>query len=243
MLESPVADKLNLYTYFRSSAAFRVRIALNIKGVDYHSIPVHLVKNGGEHNQPEYKSINPQGLVPTLLVTPEEESNLEREVIAITQSLAIIEWLEETYPKPTLLPGGPTERAIIRSFAYAICCDIHPLNNLRVLQYLADELNISKEQKQEWYQYWIIKGFTAIEKALKRYSEGCHDGDGHVKYCFDTVDENPSLADVCLIPQVYNAKRFAIPMGDFPHVEQIYQHCMDTHAFAISAPNVQPDSE
>jgi len=186
---------MKLYSYFRSSAAYRVRIALNLKGLDYATQAVHLVKN--EQQQAEYSVLNPSQLVPTLI--DEEQSLL--------QSLSILEYLEERYPTTALLPKNLIERAKIRAFAQAIACDIHPLNNLRVLKYLQDELSLTNEQKSEWYQHWILEGFKSLEVQLQR-SNG--------QFCFGN---SATIADCCLIPQVYNAKRFKVDLSPFPKIE------------------------
>ncbi|HNG66436.1 MAG TPA: maleylacetoacetate isomerase, partial [Thauera aminoaromatica] len=179
---------MKLYTYFRSSAAYRVRIALNLKGLDYEAVPVHLVRGGGEHRQPAYLGLNPAGLVPAL----EDQGQV------LTQSLAIIEYLEESHPQPALLPAAPLDRARVRAIAQAIACDIHPVNNLRVLQYLTRELDASEEQKNAWYRHWIGVGLQAVEAMLAgdaRTGAFCH-------------GDTPGLADCCLVPQVFNARRF-----------------------------------
>ena len=179
---------MKLYSYFRSSAAFRVRIALNLKGLSYDTQAVHLLKQGGEQHSAEYAAINPSELVPTLL----------DQQYVLTQSLSILEYLEEAYPKTALLPQNLQQRAQIRAFAQYIACEIHPLNNLRVLQYLEQTLAVSNSEKTAWYQHWIKLGFHSLEQQLQQ-SNG--------QYCFG---EQPTFADCCLIPQVYNAKRFNI---------------------------------
>jgi maleylacetoacetate isomerase/maleylpyruvate isomerase len=177
-----------LYTYWRSSAAYRVRIALNIKGVEYDSRSVHLVRDGGEQHSPAYRQINPQGLVPALV----------HEDRIYSQSLAIIEYLEERYPEPSLLPRDPGDRARVRGLAQMVACDIHPLNNSRVQKYLVGELGLGDEQKLAWYRHWITLGFGAIEARL--------DQDGYTgRFCHG---DTAGLADLCLVPQVYNAERF-----------------------------------
>ncbi|MGI9274021.1 MAG: maleylacetoacetate isomerase [Endozoicomonas sp.] len=207
---------MKLYSYFRSSAAYRVRIALNIKGLHCQQVPVNLLK--AEQQSDDYLEKNPQGLVPALDV---DEGLL-------TQSLAILEWLEEHYPDPAFLPRDSWEKAQVRSMAYAISCDIHPLNNLRVLKYLQSELNVSDDNKNDWYAHWISKGFTAIEQQL-----------GDVPFCFG---EHPTMADICLIPQVFNALRFNVPMEPFPKINAIYQRCNELEAFLHASPEQQPDS-
>jgi maleylacetoacetate isomerase len=210
-----------LYSYFRSSAAFRVRIALNLKNLDYEIRPVHLLKNGGEQFKDDYLALNPQGRVPVLV-----ENNQ-----ILTQSSAIIEYLEEVYPDPPLLPADPIARAYVRSLAQLIACDIHPVNNLRVLNYLKDALDY--DRKQAWYSHWIQEGFTALEQLLQKsgYAE---------RFCFG---DTPGMADVFLIPQVYNARRFECEMKSFPLITGIYRNCMQETAFANAAPENQPDAE
>lgn len=207
-----------LYDYFRSSASYRVRIALNLKGLEFDKIEIHLLKDGGEQHKEPYISLNPQQLVPALTL---DSGTL------LTQSMAIIEYLEENYPQSSkLLPLKIEERAYIRSLSQMICCDIHPLNNLRVLQYLVDQVHISEEQKKEWYRYWIDEGFTAVEKRLKKsHSNG--------KFCFG---ETPTMADCCLIPQVYNALRFQIALKNYPLINEIYNHCQTLDSFLKAEP-------
>lgn len=207
---------LKLYDYFRSSASFRVRIALNIKKLSHEIVPVHLVKDGGEQHTKTYTSINPQSLLPTLT-----EGNR-----ILTQSLAIIEYLDETHPTPALLPDYPYDKAKVRAFAYAIACDIHPVNNLRVLKYLQDQFKITDEQKQEWYQHWIKLGFNALEEQLRNY-------DNHSTYCFG---ESPTLADICLVPQMYNARRFNVDLSNYPLLCAIDENCQKLDAFTNAWP-------
>ncbi|MGH1402147.1 MAG: maleylacetoacetate isomerase [Acinetobacter tandoii] len=212
---------MKLYSYFRSSAAFRVRIALNLKGLSYDTQAVHLLKQGGEQHLAEYAAINPSELVPTLL----------DQQYVLTQSLSILEYLEEAYPKTALLPQNLQQRAQIRTFAQHIACEIHPLNNLRVLQYLEQTLAVSNSEKTAWYQHWIKLGFHSLEQQLQ-HSNG--------KYCFG---EQASFADCCLIPQVYNAKRFQIDLTEYPKIQSIYTHCMQLAAFQQAAPEQQADWE
>ncbi len=207
---------LKLYNYFRSSASFRVRIALNLKGISYQEIPVHLVNNGGEQYFAEYTAINSQNLVPTL----RDEDNI------MTQSLAIIEYLDEKYPEPPFLPKDLYQKALVRSFALAIACEIHPLNNLRVLNYLRDEFHISDEQKNQWYQHWIAKGFTALEKQLVSQKK-------QTDFCFGNT---PTLADIFLVPQMYNARRFACDVSAYPNMLRIDANCQQHPAFIKAWP-------
>jgi len=209
---------LKLYSYFRSSAAYRVRIALNHKGIDYQQIPVNLVMD--EHNTPDYLSINPQGLVPAIKLADDT---------IITQSTAILEWLEEQYPEPNLYPHDPIIRAKVRSLCNIIACDIHPLNNLRVLKYLVEEFNINEEKKSNWYLNWIAKGFSSLEKALSPEPFAL----GH----------KVSMVDVYLIPQVFNALRFKQDMNDYPNITRIYRACNELEAFKRAAPESQIDAQ
>jgi maleylacetoacetate isomerase len=214
---------MRLYDYFRSSAAYRVRIALNLKGVvpDERTF-VHL-RMGNQRAQ-DYLALNPQGLVPALALDDGE---------VLTQSLAIIEYLDETHPVPPLLPAAPAERARVRAIALSIACEIHPLNNLRVLNYLIGTLGVSREQKDGWYRYWVDVGFEALEKSLSRdpaTRRFCH-GDA------------PTLADVCLVPQMANARRFAIDLSPYPTLTRIEAACNALPPFADAAPARQPDAE
>ncbi len=215
---------MKLYGYWRSSAAYRVRIALNLKGLDAEHISVHLVKDGGQQHHAEYVSLNPQELVPTFVTESDGKE------VKLTQSLAIIDFLDEKYPQSPLLPTSSVDRAIVKSMALLVACDVHPLNNLSILQYLTDELNVEDADKTAWYHHWIIKGFTAVEKMLER-----HCG----KYCFgDTI----SLADLCLIPQVYNARRFKLPLDNFPNIQRIWNECNQLEAFKNALPENQHDA-
>lgn len=212
-----------LYSYWRSSAAYRVRIALNLKGIDYVIAPVHLVRHGGEQHQDDYRKLNPQQLVPVLV----DGGNVIRE------SLAIIEYLEEAYPDtPRVLPSGALACARVRALAQMIACDIHPIGNLRVLQYLARELNASDEQKLAWSQHWIRLGFDAIEKLLaERERPGV--------FC---EGNEPTMADCCLIPQVYNARRFGVSLDRYPTIARIDAMCAGMDMFARAAPEAQADA-
>lgn len=207
---------LTLYDYFRSSACYRVRIALNLKELDYDVVPIHLVNNGGEQHAPDYQKINPQGLVPALQIDNK----------ILTQSLAIIEYLDEAYPLPALLPAHPYEKARVRAFALTIAADIHPLNNLRVLKYLSSELGVSDTQKNQWYQHWIAKGLSALEQQLTTHQLA---GD----FCFGN---QPTLADICLVPQLYNAKRFSCDLQPYPTLRRIDINCQHLAAFANARP-------
>ena len=211
---------MKLYTYFRSSAAFRVRIALNLKGVGYESIPTQFLKN--EHRSPQYLAMNPQGLVPALDVGN----------AVLSQTLAIIEYLEETLPTPPLLPPDALGRARVRSMALSIACDIHPLNNLRVLNYLRQQLAQDDNEVKEWCQHWIREGFRGIEVSARSYSSG-----GRFLYG-DAV----SMADVCLLPQIFNARRVDLGLQEFPTLQAIGKHLESLPAFANARPEVQPDA-
>lgn len=211
---------MKLYSYFRSSAAYRVRIALNLKNLDCEIIPVHLLNNGGEQHGQAYRQINPSELLPALV----------EDDFALAQSLSILEYLEEKYPEHALLPNNLQDRARIRAFCQNIACDIHPLNNLRVLKYLKHELQISEDEKTAWYKHWVEIGFKSLEQQLV---------DSNGKFCFG---DQATLADCCLIPQVYNAKRFNIDLSAFPKISVIYQHCSGLDAFKNAAPEAQIDA-
>ena len=213
---------MKLYSYWRSSAAYRVRIALNLKRLDYEVIPVHLLKDGGEQLQAEYRSINPQGIIPALIDGD----------VSLGQSLAIMDYLETRYPEPSLYPEAPEERAFVQQLALVVACDIHPLNNLRVLKYIKHTLKLDDETKNEWIQHWIKNGFTALETLL-------NDRNWEGPYC---VGGQVTIADACLIPQIYNARRFEIPMDHFPTLVRIEQACMELEAFRRAAPENQVDA-
>lgn len=212
---------LELYTYFRSSAAYRVRIALGLKGLDFRALPVHLVRDGGEQHTAAYRQLNPQGLVPTLV-------DGERR---LTQSLAIIEYLDEVHGPAILLPGEAAARARVRSLALQLACDIHPLNNLRVLQYLERELGLEQARRDAWYRHWVELGFEALEQRLQAPQTG--------RFCHG---DTPTLADCCLVPQVYNARRFDVDVSRFPTIERIDAACAELSAFRAAAPENQHDA-
>jgi maleylacetoacetate isomerase/maleylpyruvate isomerase len=211
---------VKLYTYFRSSAAFRVRIALNLKGLKYDPVFIHLAK--GEHREPEYSGPYPQGLLPTLVDDGQ----------ALSQSLAIIEYLDETHPAPRLLPKDALGRARVRSLSLLVACEIHPLNNLRTLQYLKRQLGQSEEQVATWYRHWIADGLAKLEADLARAGSGsfCH-GDA------------PTMADCCLVPQVFNAKRYNSDLAPYPVTMRVFESCMKLEAFDRAQPSKQPDAE
>ncbi|MBI3512890.1 MAG: maleylacetoacetate isomerase [Proteobacteria bacterium] len=212
---------MKLYGFHRSSAAFRVRIALNLKGLDYEQAAVHLRR--GEQRAPEFLKLNPQALVPALIDGAH----------VLTQSLATIEYLDETYPNRPLLPNTPAGRARVRALAQIIACEIHPLGNLRVLQYLAKELKQDEPTVQRWFNHWIALGFGAFEALIAGHPETgrfCH-------------GDQPTLADVCLVPQVFNAKRYDLDLKPFPTLMGIFEHCMAQPAFDRAQPSKQPDAE
>lgn len=214
---------MKLYTYFRSSAAYRVRIALNLKGLQYDAIPVHLLRGGGEQLQEQYRAINPSGLVPAF----------QDDYITLTQSMAILEYLEDAHPKMPIMPKDAIERARVRELAQIIACDIHPVNNLRVLRYLKHELGVSEEQKSEWYRHWLVSGLEVLEKHLARDPSAgplCH---GH----------KPTIADCFLVPQVFNAQRHGIDVSIYPNIARINALCVQIPAFVAAHPSSQPDAE
>jgi maleylacetoacetate isomerase len=211
---------MKLYTFFRSSAAFRARIALNLKGVRYESLPKVFAKN--EHRTAEYLAVNPQGLIPAL----------EIDGAVLSQSLAIVEYLDDTHPTPPFLPDDALGRARVRSMALAIACDIHPLNNLRVLNYLRNELKHDETTVNAWYRHWISVGFTGLEAQAREYSAS-------KRYLYgDAV----SMADICLVPQMFNARRFEVDLASFPTLVAISTHLESLPAFADARPEVQPDA-
>ncbi|MET3434145.1 maleylpyruvate isomerase [Herbaspirillum seropedicae] len=211
-----------LYSYFRSSASYRVRIALHLKGLPYETVPVHLLNQGGEQLLPAFTEINPHALVPVLA----EEGHY------LSQSLAMLELLEERHPTPSLLPGDAFQRAHIRALSLAIACDIHPLNNLRVLKYLKRELGMDDERKNAWIAHWINLGFTALERQLAADTTRGH-------FC---VGDAPTMADCCLVPQIFNARRFEVDMAPYPTLCAIEQACHALPAFQQAHPAQQPDA-
>ncbi|MFL6798385.1 MAG: maleylacetoacetate isomerase [Xanthobacteraceae bacterium] len=211
---------MQLYTYFRSSAAYRVRIALNVKGLHSEMISIHLQKQGGLNRKPEFRAINPHMRLPALRLDAGQ---------VLIQSLAIIEYLEETHPQPPLLPADPIERARIRAFAQIIACDIHPLNNVGPLRYLKNELGQEQAKIDAWYHHWVVEGFTALETLM---SPG--------PYSFGAA---VTLADICLVPQVYNARRLKVPLDQFPKILSVDAACSTLAAFERARPENQPDAE
>lgn len=214
---------ITLYSYFRSSAAFRVRIALNLKGLPFNYAAVHLLKDGGQQFAPSFRSLNADALVPVL----------QDDTHVLTQSLAIVEYLEETHPEPPLLPRDPVERAYVRSIALTIACEIHPLNNLRVLRYLKRTLGASEEQKDEWYRHWVEQGLASLEGRIS-----AEDRAG-VYALGDAV----TLADIAIVPQIFNAQRMDCNLSHVPVLMRIFGHCMQLPAFIDAQPSAQPDAE
>jgi maleylacetoacetate isomerase len=213
---------LVLYGYWRSSAAYRVRIALNLKGLDYESRPVHLLQDGGGQHTPGYREINPQRMVPCLL-------DGDR---VITQSLAIMEYLDETHPEVPIMPMDSRGRARVRALALAVACDMHPLGNLRVLQRLESQFGADEVQRAEWSRHWIATGFGALEAMLA-------DNAATGSYCHG---DTPGVADACLVPQVYNAIRWKLPLDEYPTLRRINHNCMALDAFRLAAPESQVDA-
>lgn len=211
---------MKLYTYFRSSAAYRVRIALNLKGISYEAVPIHLTRDGGRHKTAEYRKINPQMRVPSLALSNGD---------VLTQSLAIIEYLDEVYPDPPLLPVDAVERAHVRAIAQLIACDIHPLNNLVSLNYLKGPLKHDQATADEWYRHWVVAGFEPLEAMLRPgpYAYGSH----------------VTIADLCLVPQVFNARRFKVSLEKFPKIAAVEAACALLPAFDQARPENQPDAE
>lgn len=211
---------MKLYGYWRSTAAYRVRIALGLKQIACEHISVHLVKDGGEQLKPDYVALNPAKLVPTLVDGQ----------VSLNQSVAIMEYLDEKYPELPLLPKDPVTRAKVRAFCQDIACDIHPLNNLRVLKYLKGQLDVSDEAKDAWYAHWITVGFEAIETRL---------ADTMGTFCFG---DEAGMADICLMAQIYNARRFNVPLDSFPRIRQVEGNCQQLDAFVAARPENQPDA-
>ena len=215
-------DRLRLYSYWRSSAAYRVRIGLHLKGLAFETVPVHLVRDGGEQHTPAFREANPQELVPVL----------EHGKRMLRQSLAILEYLDEMWPEPALLPATARERQRVRALAQVVACDIHPLNNLRVLQYLEHEWNVPPPERDDWVRHWMVAGFDAFEAMLVgNPSTG--------PFC---EGSQPTIADCCLVPQVYNARRFGVDLAPYPTIVRIEQACLEVRAFQAAHPKAQPDA-
>ncbi|MDH3240567.1 MAG: maleylacetoacetate isomerase [Alphaproteobacteria bacterium] len=214
---------MRLFDYYRSSASFRVRIGLNMKGIDVERSPVHLLKDGGQQFAGPFTALNPQQLVPVL-----EDGNLR-----LIQSLAILEYLDEIQPAPPFLPEGAAARARVRALAQVIACDTHPLNNLRILKYLKDEMGQDDDARNAWYRHWVAKGLSALEALIAGHPDTgrfCH-------------GDTPGLADIALVPQIFNAKRFDCPLDDYPKTMAIFENCMAEPAFEKAQPANQPDAE
>jgi maleylpyruvate isomerase len=214
---------LKLHTYFRSSAAYRVRIALNLKALPYTAVPIHLLRGGGEQHREAFDAVNPARLVPVL----------QDGAVTLTQSLAIMEYLEETHPLPALLPPGAPARARVRGLALSIACDVHPLNNLRVMRYLKSEFELDDSRRERWSRHWIGEGFAALERVLAGSPDTgsfCH-------------GDSPSMADCCLVPQMANAERLQCPLELYPTLVRIRDNCLPLPAFVHAAPAAQPDAE
>ena len=217
-----MTDRLCLFSYWRSSAAYRVRIGLNLKGLPYEQFPVHLVRDGGDQHKPAFRATNPQGLVPVL----------EHGQRMLRQSMAILEYLDEVWPDPPLLPATARDRQRVRALAQVVACDIHPLNNLRILQYFEREWHVPQPERDEWVRHWIILGLDAFEAMLAD-----HPSTG--EFCDGTT---PTLADACLVPQLYNARRFALDIARWPTIQRIEAACLAHPAFDAARPENQPDA-
>ncbi|HIY72191.1 MAG TPA: maleylacetoacetate isomerase [Candidatus Luteimonas excrementigallinarum] len=217
-----MSDRLTLYSYWRSSAAYRVRIGLNLKGLEYDTAPVHLVRNGGEQHAAEYAAANPQKLVPML-------KHGDR---VLHQSLAILEYLDELWPEPALLPPDARERQRVRALAQLVASDIHPLNNLRVMRFFEHEWNVPQSERDTWMRHWMEEGFRAFEALVAG-----HPGTGD--FC---GGDTPSLADCCLVPQLYNARRFGVNLAPYPTLQRIEAACLAHPAFDAARPENQPDA-
>lgn len=218
-----MGEALQLYTYWRSSAAYRVRVGLNLKGLAHDLLPVHLVRDGGQQHAADYVALNPQHLVPTL-------RHGEK---VLTQSLAILEYLDETFPETPLLPASAQARARVRALAQVVACDIHPINNLRVMQYLERTVEAAATRREEWTRHWMREGFEALETMLAN-----HPDTG--RFCYG---DTPGLADCCLVPQLYNAHRFGVDLAPYPTLQRIEQACLALPAFDHARPEHQPDAQ
>jgi maleylacetoacetate isomerase len=222
-VDKQLDEGLHLYSYWRSSAAYRVRIGLALKGLEFQTLPVHLLKDGGQQHAADFATLNPQQLVPVLMHGRR----------AVRQSLAILEYLEEVHPEaPALLPGTARERGRVRGLAQLVACDIHPLNNLRVLQFFEQHWNVPQAERYEWVRHWVVEGLAAFEALV---AEDPATG----AFCHGDV---PGLADCCLVPQLYNARRFGLDVAAWPTLARIEQACRALPAFRAAAPEVQPDA-
>jgi maleylacetoacetate isomerase len=216
-----ILGRMKLYNYFRSSASFRVRIALQLKGLAYEYVPVHIAR--GDHKKPDYQAIAPDTLVPALELA---------DGTRLSQSMAIIEYLDETHPEPALLPGDALGRARVRALAQSIACEIHPVNNLRILKYLVRELKVEEEAKNTWYRHWCREGLTSFERQLEQLPAAM--------YCYG---DTPTLADCCLVPQIFNARRFDVDFSGLPRTMAAFDACMKLDAFQKAQPSACPDNE
>lgn len=224
---------MKLYNYFRSGTSFRVRIALNLKGLPYEYVPVHLAK--GEHKHSAYRAVSPDTLVPVLDVQGEPDMAL------LSQSMAIIEYLDETHPTPPLLPADPLGRARVRALAQTIACEVHPVNNLRILQYLGGPLGLSEAQRAAWYNHWVVEGLQAYERRLQDlHAERAAAGLPPSRYSYG---DQPTLADCCLVPQVVNGQRFGLRYENLPRTLAVFEACMQLDAFERAHPRHCPDAE
>ena len=220
--EGRLNDRLRLYSFWRSSAAYRVRIGLNLKGLPFETVPVHLLRDGGEQHSAEFREANAQGLVPVL-----QHGNR-----TLRQSLAILEYLDETWPAPMLLPSSSRGRQRVRALAQIVACDIHPLNNLRVLQYFEQTWGVPQPEREEWVRHWLREGLAACEAML-------HDHPATGEFC---EGEAPTIADCCLVPQLYNARRFSLDLSPYPTLVRIEAACLALPEFADARPEAQPDA-
>jgi len=211
---------VKLYSYFRSSAAYRTRIALNLKGLAFETVSIHLIRDGGQQHAPEFRAVNPQQRVPALALDTGE---------VLLQSLAIMEYLDEVYPDPQLLPKDPIERAQVRAVVQIIACDIHPLNNVGPLNYLRSALKADQSAIREWYRHWIVTGFEAVEALIRPGP-----------YAFG---RSVTMADICIVPQVANARRFKVPLERFPNVIAVDAAATELAAFDAARPDLQPDAD
>lgn len=217
-----MTERLTLYSYWRSSAAYRVRIGLNLKGLRYETVPVHLLRNGGEQHAADYAAANPQKLVPMLMHGQRR----------MRQSMAILEYLDEVWPDPPLLPSTARGRQRVRALAQVVACDIHPLNNLRVLKFFENEWNVPRPERDEWMKHWMAEGFAAFEALLADHPSTAEFCEGHA----------PTLADCCLVPQLFNARRFGVDLSPYPTIRRIEAACLALPAFQAAKPENQPDA-